>query len=347
MNEETVPGSESEPGTTPQIKASEGIFDDSVVYVTRQGSVVGVDGGRITIAVKDEGIIASFPMGQVDTINIFGNIQFTTQFVARANEHGIVLNYFTQFGKYRGSFIPERNTIAEVRRHQYALGGKQALLISRKIIQAKIRNSRTFLGRKGVTGTGKLADLEDRAMRAEAMAKLLGIEGEAAAIYFSLLDGGLVGDWTFEKRTRRPPEDHINSLLSLTYTMMKNEVLSALRQYNLDPFLGVMHVDRHGRPALALDLMEEFRPIFCDAFSIRLINRGALTHDDFAKDNHLKDYAFKKYLEKYDGYMKEEFKHPRFGYTVSRRKTVRMQAILLRKAIVGELDEYYPLMFKR
>ncbi len=347
MNEETEPGSESEPGTNPQIKASEGIFDDSVVYVTRQGSVVGVDGGRITVAVKDEGIIASFPMGQVDTINIFGNIQFTTQFVARANEHGIVLNYFTQFGKYRGSFIPERNTIAEVRRHQYALGGKQALLISRKIIQAKIRNSRTFLGRKGVTGTEKLADLEDQARRAEAVAKLLGIEGEAAAIYFSLLDDCLVGDWTFEKRTRRPPEDHINALLSLTYTMMKNEVLSALRQYNLDPFLGIMHAARHGRPALALDLMEEFRPIFCDAFAIRLINRGVLTHDDFAKNNHLKDYAFKKYLEKYDGYMKEEFKHPRFGYAVSRRKTVRMQAILLRKAIVGELDEYYPLMFKR
>jgi CRISPR-associated protein Cas1 len=351
MNEETEPGSESEPepGTNQQIKASEGIFDDSVVYVTRQGSVVGVDGGRITVAVKDEGIIASFPMGQVDTINIFGNIQFTTQFVARANEHGIVLNYFTQFGKYRGSFIPERNTIAEVRRHQYALGGKQALLISRKIIQAKIRNSRTFLGRKGVTvaGTGKLADLEACTTAAKTMDELRGIEGEAAAIYFSLLDGCLVGDWTFEKRTRRPPEDHINALLSLTYTMMKNEVLSALRQYNLDPFLGVMHVDRHGRPALALDLLEEFRPIFCDAFAIRLINRGVLTHDDFAKDNHLKDYAFKKYLEKYDSYMKEEFKHPRFGYTVSRRKSVRMQAILLRKAIVGELDEYYPLMFKR
>jgi CRISPR-associated protein, Cas1 family len=347
MKEEIEPGQEPESLTTSRIKASEGIFDDSVIYVTRQGSVVGVDGGRITVAVKGEGVIASFPMGQVDTINIFGNVQFTTQFVARANEHGIVLNYFTQFGKYRGSFIPERNTIAEVRRHQYALGKKPAFSISQKIIQAKIRNSRTFLGRKGVTGTGKLADLEERTTVTATPDELLGVEGEAAAIYFSLLDGCLVSDWTFKKRTRRPPEDHINSLLSLTYTMMKNEVLSALRQYNLDPFLGVMHVDRHGRPALALDLLEEFRPIFCDAFSIRLINRGVLTHDDFAKDNHLKDYAFKKYLEKYDDYMKEEFKHPRFGYTVSRRKAVRMQAILLRKAIVGELGEYHPLMFKR
>lgn len=193
----------------------------------------------------------------------------------------------------------------------------------------------------------KLADLEERTITTQTMDELRGIEGEAASIYFSLLDGCLVGDWTFEKRTRRPPEDHINALLSLTYTMMKNEVLSALRQYNLDPFIGVMHADRHGRPALALDLQEEFRSIFCDAFAIRLINRRVLTHEDFAKNNHLKDHAFKKYLEMYDNYMKEEFKHPRFGYSVSRRKAVRMQAILLRKAIVGELDEYYPLIFKR
>ncbi|HII06609.1 MAG TPA: hypothetical protein HA349_04645 [Methanotrichaceae archaeon] len=107
------------------------------------------------------------------------------------------------------------------------------------------------------------------------------------------------------------------------------------------------HADRHGRPSLALDLLEEFRPIFCDAFAVRLINKGILTHDDFQADNHLKDRAFKRYLEKFDEYMKEEFKHPRFGYVVSRRKAVRMQAILLRKAITGELKSYYPLEFKR
>jgi CRISPR-associated protein Cas1 len=129
--------------------------------------------------------------------------------------------------------------------------------------------------------------------------------------------------------------------------MMKNEVLSALRQYNLDPFLGILHADRHGRPALALDLQEEFRPIFCDAFTIRLVNKSILDHNDFQMDNRLKDYAFKKYLSKYDDYMKEEFIHPRFKYKVSRRKAARMQAILLRKVITGELKDYYPLEFKR
>ncbi|MDF1534739.1 MAG: type I-D CRISPR-associated endonuclease Cas1d [Methanosarcinaceae archaeon] len=329
------------------MKESEGIFDDSVIYVTTQGSQVGIDGGRIVVVKKDEGELASFPMGQVDTINIFGNINFTTPFVARANEHGIVLNYFTQFGKYRGSFIPERNTIAEVRRCQYALSDTQNLSIAKNIIRGKIRNSRTFLNRKGITEVGKLPDLEKNTNKARSLDELRGIEGEAAGIYFKILNGCLADGWTFEKRTKRPPEDHINALFSLTYTMMKNEVLSALRQYNLDPFLGILHADRHGRLALALDLQEEFRSIFCDAFAIRLINKISLTHDDFQTNNHLKDYAFKKYLGKMDEYMKEEFTHPRFGYTVSRRKAVRLQAILLRKAITGELKDYYPLEFKR
>lgn len=328
-------------------KASEGIFYDSVVYVTKQGSQVGVDGGRITVYMKDEGEIASFPMGQVDTINIFGNINFTTPFVARANEHGIVLNYFTQNGRYRGSFLPEKNTIAEVRRCQYALSEKESLKIAKEIIRGKIRNSRTLLNRKDVSDTGKLAALETGTIGARDLDGLRGIEGEAAEIYFGLLNGCLIDGWTFEKRTRRPPEDHINALLSLTYSMMKNEVLSALRQYNLDPFLGILHADRHGRPSLALDLQEEFRPIFCDAFALRLINKAMLKHEDFQVDNHLKDYAFKIYLEKFDDYMQEEFIHPRFGYTVSRRKAVRLQAILLRKAITGELKKYYPLEFRK
>ena len=328
-------------------KASEGIFDDSVVYVTKQGSQVGVDGGRIVIVMKGEGELASFPMGQVDTINIFGNINFTTPFVAQANEHGIVLNYFTQNGRYRGSFVPEKNTIAEVRRRQYALSERESLRIAKQIIRVKIRNSRTLLNRKDVPDNGRLAELEDGTAKARDLDNLRGMEGEAAEIYFGLLNGCLAEGWTFERRTRRPPQDHINALLSLTYSMMKNEVLSALRQYNLDPFLGILHADRHGRPALALDLQEEFRPIFCDAFALRLVNKNMLKHEDFGADNHLKDYAFKTYLEKFDDYMQEEFNHPRFNYTVSRRKAVRLQAILLRKAITGELKEYYPLEFRR
>lgn len=331
------------------MKATEGMFDESVVYVTKQGTQVRTDEGRIVVwdVEGDDGELATFPKEKLDTINVFGGVNFSTPFVAEANEHGIVLNYFTQNGKYRGSFVPEKNTIAEVRRAQYALSGKQEVDIAAAMIAAKIRNARTLLSRKGVTGTDILKDLEKRAENAAGKRELRGAEGEAAERYFDRLDETLIDGWTFEKRTKRPPEDHINSLLSLTYVFMKNEVLSALRQYNLDPFLGVLHADRHGRPSLALDLQEEFRPIFCDAFVARLVNRGTIDHDDFSKDNRLKDDSFKTYCSKFDEFMQEEFTHPYFEYTVSRRKAVRQQSILLRKAITDELDEYHALRFDR
>jgi CRISPR-associated protein Cas1 len=331
------------------MKASEGMFDDSVVYVTREGAQIRTDGGRIVVwdVDGDDGELATYPTEQLDTINVFGGVNFSTPFVARANEHGIVLNYFTQYGKYRGSFVPERNTIAEVRRAQYALARAEELTIARAIIAAKIRNSRTLLSRKGVSGTAVLKDLGVRVETTRTKDDLRGTEGEAAERYFARLDETLTAGWTFETRTKRPPEDHINSLLSLTYVMMKNEVLSALRQYNLDPFLGILHADRHGRPSLALDLQEEFRPIFCDAFVTRLVNRGTITHDDFRKNNRLTDDAFKTYLSKFEEYMLEEFTHPYFEYRVSRRKAIRQQAILLRKAITDELDDYHALVFDR
>ena len=334
------------------MKTAEGMFDESVVYVTTQGTQVRTDEGRIVVWNVDadddeEQKLATYPKEKLDTINVFGGVNFSTPFVAEANEHGIVLNYFTQNGTYRGSFVPEKNTIAEVRRAQYALSGHDEVEIARAMIAAKIRNSRTLLSRKGVHGTDVLKDLEKRAENAAGKRDLRGAEGEAAERYFDRLDETLIEGWTFEKRTKRPPEDHINSLLSLTYVFMKNEVLSALRQYNLDPFLGVLHADRHGRPSLALDLEEEFRPIFCDAFVTRLINRGTLTHDDFKKDNRLKDDPFRTYCSKFDEFMKEELTHPYFEYSVTRRKAVRQQAILLRKAITGELDEYHALRFTR
>ncbi len=331
------------------MKATEGMFDESVVYVTKQGTQVRTDGGRIVVwdVDGDEGELATFPTEKLDTINVFGGVNFSTPFVAEANEHGIILNYFTQNGKYRGSFVPERNTIAEVRRAQYALGETAEIDIAGTMIAAKIRNSRTLLSRKGVHGTDVLKDLGVRATSVATKNDLRGVEGEAGERYFSCLDETLIDGWAFEKRSKRPPEDHINSLLSLTYVFMKNEVLSALRQYNLDPFLGVLHADRHGRPSLALDLQEEFRPIFCDAFVTRLVNRGVITHGDFTQDNHLADETFKTYCSKFDEFMNEEFTHPYFEYTMSRRKAIRQQAILLRKAITGELDEYHALTFSK
>lgn len=330
------------------VRTSEGMFDDNVIYVSTQKSRVKAEGGRITVTPWGEKeVLASFPIEKVQTINVFGSVSVSSSVLTKCREKGMAVNYFTYYGRYEGSFVPVQNTIAEIRRHQYGCTGARALKIARTIIGGKIRNSRTVLSRKHVSPPNRLKELELNAGSAKGIGVLRSIEGEAASLYFGCLNDCLIEGWTFEKRTRRPPEDHINALLSLTYTMVLNEVISALRQYNLDPFLGVMHTDRHGRPALALDLLEEFRPIFCDAFTLRLVNQRILTHDDFKEDNHLKDTSFKKYLSLYDSYMKEEFRHPSFKYQVSRRRAIIMQAILLRKAITGEMKSYHPLVFVR
>jgi CRISPR-associated protein Cas1 len=332
------------------VKSAENLPDFNVIYVTTQGTQVAVDGGRIIVRdIDDEDVekIGSFPVEKVDTVNVFGGVNFTTPFISTASEKGIVLNYFSSYGNYKGSFVPEKNTISQVRRKQYDLDNEGELSITKEIVRAKIKNSKVFLGRKGVRETAGLDNIIHHLDAAKNQGELRGYEGEAAELYFEKLDQTLKNGWTFEKRSRRPPEDHINSLLSLTYVMMKNELLSALRQYNLDPFLGIFHDDRYGRPALALDLLEELRPIFCDALATRLVNRQTLTHDSFKKDNRLRKDAFDKYLEKFESFMTEEFTHPHFEYRVTRRKAIRLQAILLRKVIVGEMEAYHPLVFQR
>lgn len=328
------------------LKASEGIMEDNIIYVTKQGSKIRVSKGRIKVT-KGSDTIADYPSQKIDTVNLFGGVNFTTPFISLASEEGISLNYFSKYGKYKGSFIPVKNTIAEVRKKQYGLSKKDRVSISKDIVIGKIKNSMIFLKRKNTSDLDKLENIISRCKKCTDLEVLRGLEGEAAEYYFRKLDNTFIDGWSFKKRTKRPPEDHINSLMSLTYVMMKNEVVSALRQYNLDPFMGIMHKDRHGRPALALDLLEELRSIFCDAFSTRLVNRKTIVHKDFKKNNRLKNDAFNRYLDKFEDYMQEEFNHPEFDYTVNRRKSIRMQAIILRKKITREYDKYHPMVFKR
>lgn len=328
-------------------KSPEGLLEDDTIYITTPYGKISLDGGRIRVKDSDGINVASFPMEKVCTMNIFGFANVSTPLLKHCSDKEVTINYFTAFGKYFGSFVPARNTISLVRRHQAKITPEKSLHICRDIIHAKLQNSCVFLARKKVEVPPLLKKLRDKSKFATSIDSLRGIEGEAASIYFQLFSSGLSEEWRSDKRTRRPPKDELNALLSLTYTMVTSEVISSLRQYNLDPFIGVMHVDRHGRPALALDLIEEFRPVFCDAFVARLINKRMITKDEFTQESHLSEVSFKKYLGFYHEFMEETLKHPRFKYPVSRKKVIQIQAILLRKAICGELKGYYPFLYAR
>lgn len=325
------------------MKAPEPLHRADTLYIKRQGTLVGTTDNRITVrdVDGDDGLLDSFPVEQVTTINVFGGVSFTTGFTSVAHDHRITLNYFSTTGTFRGRFLPHRNTVAAVRRAQYAFGDDAEFEVAGAMIQAKIENSIGFLRSKRIAAPQAIHDALLMAVEADSQDSLRGAEGMAARAYFESISDVFIDGWNMEGRSKQPPEDHLNSLLSLTYVFLTNEAESSLHTRNLDPHLGVFHADRHGRPSLALDLVEEFRHPFGDRLVARLTNQQILSHDSFRSDNHLTEDGFERFLGEYDEFMSETQAHPIFEYEASRRQIMRLQATLLRKRLVGELDEYH------
>ena len=185
-----------------KVKASEGLMDQSVIYVKKQGTQIGLEEGRIEVREKGE-VLQSFPEEQVNTINVFGGVNLTTPFFKACNKKEITVNYFTVHGNYEGSFLPEKNTIARVRRKQYSLSEKKERDIVHEITRAKARNMKTILMRKGVKETNKIGKVLETLKNEEPEKDTLRArEGEASDYYFSKIDETLRKGWTFEKRTR-------------------------------------------------------------------------------------------------------------------------------------------------
>lgn len=210
------------------------------------------------------------------------------------------------------------------------------------MVRAKIENGIEFLRSKGISAPQPIHNALSTVPTVSTLEELHGAEGMAARAYFDAISEVFINGWRMEGRSTRPPEDHLNSLLSLTYVFLTNEVEAALHARNLDPHLGVFHADRHGRPSLALDLIEEFRRPFGDRLVAQLVNQQILTHSSFTTDNRLSDTGFERFLSEYDSFISNDICHPRFGYNVSRRQILRLQATVLRKRLVGELDDYHP-----
>jgi CRISPR-associated exonuclease Cas4/CRISPR-associated protein Cas1 len=194
-----------------------------------------------------------------------------------------------------------------------------------------------------------LARLADRAMYASTEAELLGFEGEAAARYFRLFDtmfGAAARDFpqfAFEKRTRRPPADPVNAMLSFGYALLTRTWLTALSAVGFDPYLGFYHHPRFGRPALALDMMEPFRPILADSTVIQAINNGEVKPDGFLSAGpavNLKPHTRRAFIAAYERRLDQEVTHPVFGYRVSMRRLLEVQARLLVRHLAGEIADY-------
>jgi CRISPR-associated endonuclease Cas1 len=191
--------------------------------------------------------------------------------------------------------------------------------------------------------------MADSALECESLDSLLGIEGNAAQMYFSRFRNllKLNDSFNFNNRNKRPPTDPVNSVLSYLYGILTKDVFNALLVVGFDPYLGLYHQPKHGKPALALDLMEEFRPLIADSVAITLFNNEELNEGDFVKTSlgiNMTPTARKATVRAYERRINSEITHPIFGYTISYRRVLEVQARLLGRALAGEIPEYPPLM---
>ena len=208
-----------------------------------------------------------------------------------------------------------------------------------------MRANRTLQNSEISSATETLRAMAQETANATGVGSLLGLEGNGSAAYFRVFGKLFRGSFTFTHRRRRPPTDPVNAMLSLGYTLLLHQVSSAIQVVGLDPYMGFLHQPRHGRPALALDLMEEFRPIIADSVVLNIANHRILTPQDFEEELgvvRIKAAARKTFYGKFEERLQEELQHPHFGYRTSYRRCIELPARLLSKWLMGEIPDYLP-----
>lgn len=349
---------EDEARPTPKVRRLIPALDDSrPLYVSRPGTRVGKDGERLVLRGDGEEL-GSIRFQDLSQVCVYGNVQLSSQALRELMLRGIPVVYFSGGGWFYGIAHSNysKNAFLRIRQVSLYLDSRGRLQVSRQIISGKIRNCRTIIRRNARTAEGKylseeLGKLAGRALRCADLQELLGIEGQAAHLYFqafsSLIRGrgeGLPG-FEFTTRRKRPATDPVNALLSYGYSLLLKDCFISLLSVGFDPYIGFYHQPKYGKPALALDLMEEFRPIVVDSVVLTCINNGEFKVGDFTSRLgrvFMKERARVGLIEAYERRMNATVRHPLFGYTVSYRRVLEVQARLLARYVCGETDVYVP-----
>lgn len=325
--------------------------DDALpAYVQFQGAQVGKSADRLTVKLKGE-LIQDIKLHDLSQLCLFGNVQLTTQALHELASRQIPICYFSMGGWFHAvtNGLGHKNIDLRLEQFTAAVNPDRSLLLARAFVFGKIRNSRTLLRRLMEKDSDiildRLSDLCLLANDAPSPESLLGIEGTAARIYFSgfaqIIKGG--DFFKFEDRNRRPPKDPINAVLSFLYSMLAKEWTVTLTSVGFDPMLGFYHKPRYGRPALALDLTEEFRPLIADSVTLSLVNSGELSDKDFvfkAGACSLNEKGRKTTIAAFERRLDSLITHPIFGYKISYRRIFEVQARLLARTLSGELSSY-------
>ena len=304
-------------------------------------------------------VVQEARINEICQVNLMGNIQISTQAVQELCQAEKPICYFSQGGWFYGVTTGLNTKNVMLRRAQFRLAEENWFRrrIARKLVAGKIRNQRTLLLRNHIeppkAELREMKRLVGRAEIADSLEELLGVEGLAARIYFSLFAGMLKrGDhwdrdptvcFDFQARNRRPPRDPVNALLSLGYSLLAKDLTVACYAVGFDPMIGFYHQPRHGRPALALDLMEALRPLVADSAVLSAVNTRMISERDFVTAGRAVSLTVsgrKNFFRAYETRMDTLVTHPLFDYRVSYRRLLEIQARLLAKTIEGELEEY-------
>lgn len=341
----------------------------NTLYVTSDGAWLRKDGANLVVEV-DGAERGRAPLHMLDGVVSFGRPGGSPALMAACAEAGVTISYLSPNGRFMARVEGPRSGNVLLRRTQFRVADApaRAVPIVRGIVAAKAANQRTVVLRalrdhKETTAEPavealsaaerRLGDVARRTLAVTDVDGLRGLEGEAAATYFGVFDRLIRTDgpaFRFNGRSRRPPLDRINALLSFLYAILGHDCRSALEAHGLDPQVGFLHADRPGRASLALDLMEELRPVLADRLALSLVNRGQLNADDFTAEEaggvRMTEDARKRVLIAWQERKRDELRHPFLGENAPLGMLAHLQAQLLARHLRGDLDGYPGFIWK-
>jgi CRISPR-associated protein Cas1 len=338
----------------------------NTLYVTSQDAYLTLDGENVIVTTECEQA-ARIPLHNLEGIVMFGYSGASPALMGACAKQNISLVFLKKNGAFLARGVGELKGNVVLRKQQYRVSelDEDCCKIARNLIIGKIFNARSVIERairdyelrldiaKLKSVSNALAECIKMIDESVDLAQLRGIEGKAATYYFDVLDELILQQkesFYFRGRNKRPPLDNVNALLSFVYTLLTHDTASALETVGLDPYVGFMHTIRPGRASLALDIMEELRPIYADRFVLSLINKREIDADGFIKKENgavlMDDDTRKKILKAWQNKKQEKITHPFLREKIEWGIVPYIQAMLLARYIRGDLDVYPPFLWK-
>lgn len=337
----------------------------NVLYITTPDTYLSLEGENIVIK-KDEHTSTRLPLHNLENIVCFNWQGASPALMGACAERGIGLAFLSPNGRFLGRVSGKIFGNVLLRKKQYRLSEEETHCVpiassfligkvynSRKVIERALRDHALLVDKAALSKASSfLKEILSALLNCKHISELMAFEGSAAKIYFGVFDQLILqqkDDFRFVERSRRPPLDNMNSLLSFLYTLLTNEVVSALEAVGLDPYVGFLHTERPGRPSLALDMMEELRPVFADRLALSLVNRRQITAKGFTQKESggilMDDETRKTVITAWQERKKEEIEHPYLKERIPFGLIPHVQALLLARHLRGDLDAYPPFFW--